>query len=101
MHPKIDICNHLRGKYPKDFKFYGWHTGCICYQTSILLPKEEFVKYLNTGQVDGRRITKNIPRRSQSHINEILDQIKGWKSAPYFIRDNFKPTKNGYSLNIK
>ena len=98
-HPKIDICDHLTGRYPKGFKFYGWHTGCICYQTAILLPKKDFVNYLNTGRVDGRRVVKGIPRHAQNHINEISDQIKGWKNAPYFIRDNFTPTANGYKLN--
>lgn len=99
-HPRLDICDHLHGRYPKDFKFYGWHTGCICYQTAILLPKKEFVKYLNTGRIDKRRVVKGIPRKAQNHINEISDRIKGWKNEPYFIRDNFKATSKGYELSI-
>src|SRR5690606_36428057 len=30
-HPRYDICDHLKGEYPKDFKFVGWHPQCMCY----------------------------------------------------------------------
>ncbi|MBQ9638742.1 MAG: hypothetical protein IJV22_04195, partial [Bacteroidales bacterium] len=29
-----DICDELQGKYPKDFKFTGWHPNCRCYTTT-------------------------------------------------------------------
>ena len=35
-HPFYDICDELKGKYPKDFKFTGWHPHCRCIATTIL-----------------------------------------------------------------
>ena len=29
--PFHDICDELEGRYPKDFKFVGWHPNCRCY----------------------------------------------------------------------
>ena len=26
----VDICDHMKGEYPKDFKFTGWHPNCRC-----------------------------------------------------------------------
>ena len=36
------LCSMLRGDYPKSFQWTGWHDGCICYRTNILLPDEIF-----------------------------------------------------------
>ena len=35
-HPFTDICDELAGRYPKDFKFTGWHPHCRCHAVSIL-----------------------------------------------------------------
>ena len=37
----FDICDELKGDYPKDFKFTGWHPHCRCYATPILKTPEE------------------------------------------------------------
>lgn len=34
--PFVDICDHLAGRYPKDFKFVGWHPLCYDNQTELL-----------------------------------------------------------------
>jgi len=44
-HPTFDICDHLKGKYPKDFKFIGWHPQCLCYTVSILPSTAEYDKF--------------------------------------------------------
>lgn len=30
-HPVTDICDDLKGRYPKEFKFTGWHPWCRCF----------------------------------------------------------------------
>lgn len=35
-HEFHDICDELAGRYPKDFKFTGWHPHCRCHAVSIL-----------------------------------------------------------------
>lgn len=37
-----DICDCLKGKYRKDFKFMGWHPCCLCYTIPILKTEDEF-----------------------------------------------------------
>ena len=29
-HPEKDICDDLKGEYPANFKFTGWHPNCFC-----------------------------------------------------------------------
>lgn len=47
---ECDVCGSLAGKYPKDFKFVGWHPNCRCRAIPILATDEEFDASL-TGQV--------------------------------------------------
>ncbi len=35
-HGKIEICDQLKGKYPKWFKFVGWHPQCYSDDTCVL-----------------------------------------------------------------
>lgn len=35
-HPMPDICDDLKGKYPKDFKFLGWHPNCYMPNAKVL-----------------------------------------------------------------
>lgn len=97
-HPKYDICDPLAGRYPKDFNFIGWHSQCICFSTSVLLSEKEFVEYVNGGKIREQRYIRTIPKSAQNYLNDHSKQIKGWKNTPYFIKDNFKNTKDGFAL---
>lgn len=44
-----EICRVGAGKYPKDFKWTGWHDGCKCITTFILKTPDEFA--LETQQI--------------------------------------------------
>lgn len=94
--PFVDICDHLMGEYPKDFKFVGWHPLCRCIVTNILKTKEE-------RREDRMRIMRGEapipPEQSKNYVSDTPDQFKAWcalnagrveraKSLPYFIRDN-------------
>jgi hypothetical protein len=88
-HPMDDICDSLAGHYPKGFNFTGWHPLCICFATWDTLPKEEFAKYIETGNIDQRRFTTAIPQRAQRYIKKNGERLLGYKNTPYFLRDNF------------
>lgn len=94
----FDICDELKGKYPKDFKFTGWHPQCRCIAVPILKTKEE-------RDADDERILRGQeptdPDTSENAVKEMPDNFNKWmennaerlesaKSMPYFIRDNFK-----------
>lgn len=95
-HPFHDICDELKGKYPKDFKFTGWHPHCRCIATTILKTKEEL-------DADDERVMNgeqpSDPSTSANAVNELPDNFKQWvedneeriaraKSFPYFLQDN-------------
>lgn len=93
-HPEPDICDDLKGKYPKDFKFTGWHPHCRCHAETILKTEEELME-------DNRRILLGEEPREGS-VNEVREVPQGFtkwveankerivqaNSMPYFITDN-------------
>ena len=91
-----DICDDLKGKYPKTFKFTGWHPHCRCYAAPILKTEEEF-------DVDTERILngEEPTEGSENAVDDLPDEFKAWLqenkgridaaargSLPYFIKDN-------------
>lgn len=99
--PLTDICDELAGDYPKTFKFVGWHPNCRCVITPILKdPKEmqadrraRLRAIMNeeeyNAQPSANQIT-DVPQGFKRHIEAIAQRSKGWKSQPFYIRDNFK-----------
>lgn len=95
-HPEPDICDDLKGKYPKDFKFRGWHPHCFCYCTTILSTDEEFDemqrRILNGEDISGMHSANevtDVPEGMKDWISDNADRAKGWSSVPNFIKDNF------------
>ncbi len=98
-HPVDDICDELKGIYPKDFKWLGWHPNCRCYQVPALAKQEEVDKMVdkilsgedpNEIKPDG---VKELPDQFQSWITNNEERYKKAEekgTLPYFIRDNKK-----------
>ena len=80
-----DICDELQGKYPKDFKFTGWHPHCRCFATSILKTPDE----LKSGKPSKNEV-KELPSKFKEWYENNKERIDNAKSLPYFIKDNFK-----------
>lgn len=95
-HPVTDICDYLKGRYPKDFKYTGWHPHCRCYVVSILKTLEEM-------QADNELILQG-GEPSEGSVNTVTDVPQGFKDwienntsrivranqLPYFMTDNAK-----------
>lgn len=93
-HPVPDICDDLAGKYPKDFKWTGWHPHCRCHALTIRKTMKEL-------EEDTQRILRGEEPTTGS-VNEVKDlpeNFKGWltdnesrlqrsASLPYFMTDN-------------
>lgn len=94
--PFHDICDELKGRYPKDFKFTGWHPLCRCYAISVLKTDEEMdedtQKILNEEKpgTESRNAVKDVPDKFKKWISDNKDRIARSKSLPYFMRDNEK-----------
>lgn len=98
--PLVDICDELKGDYPKTFRFVGWHPQCRCQVTPILSDYDEYnkdrgnrLKAIVRGQayksLPSRRQVTAMPENFTQYIEGIRERAKGWKSQPYYIRDNF------------
>lgn len=93
-----DICDELAGKYPKYFKFPGWHPFCRCVAIPITASKEEFVGYLKDmmagKDVSGMKFkgtVKDMPDAWNSWTKKNSDRIERMKergTLPYFIKSN-------------
>ena len=94
--PFHDICDELKGRYPKDFKFTGWHPLCRCYAISVLKTDEEMdedtQKILNGEKpgTESRNAVKDVPDKFRKWIDDNKDRIARSKSLPYFMRENEK-----------
>jgi hypothetical protein len=95
--PFTDICDDLKGRYPKEFKFTGWHPLCRCFATSILKTDDEFVRDARS-RLEGEDVAtlsenevKDVPENFKKWIAENKDRILEAEkrgTLPYFIRDN-------------
>lgn len=98
-HPVWDICDDLKGVYPKGFKCVGWHPNCRCYMVPVLAKEEELDQMLDkilNGEDPGSVVTdspKDLPDQFQTWVKDNEEryakaEAKG--TLPYFIRDNKK-----------
>lgn len=104
-HPVEDICDDLKGKYPKDFKFTGWHPHCRCHALSILKTLDEMAED-NKRILRGEDVTSgsvnevtSTPKAFDKWIRDNEDRVLYGSSVPYFIREN--PTYAISSFSIK
>ena len=97
-HPTEDICDLFDGKrFPKDFKFTGWHPWCRCYAVSVLASQEEMDAYttalMNGEDVSNWKFTgqvEKMPKEFNKWMKDNKARIENATSMPYFIKDNFK-----------
>lgn len=99
--PKCKMCDQLVGRYPKTFKFKGWHPQCMCFATAILMDEQDFdnqelsdLKSVLRGEPYKKLQVKNavtdVPDGFKDWVAENTDKQANWGSTPYFIKDNFK-----------
>lgn len=97
-HPyPCDICESHKGKYPKDFKFNGWHPMCRCYVVPILNTQEEFDKQSDSilrGKQYARKSVNTVTAPPEGFNQWIFDnkarilRAKKIGTLPYYMKDN-------------
>lgn len=97
-----DICDQLKGKYPKTFVWTGWHPNDMCYKIPILKTEEEFWEWDGRSEATTASVNevKDVPDAFKKWINENIQRAKSWDSAPYFIRDNDKYIREDFKVNV-
>lgn len=108
--PFSDICDELQGKYPKDFKFTGWHPHCRCHVETIMKTREELDE-------DFERMLRG-EEPTQGSVNEVKDMPDNFKqwvarndgriaraekkgTLPYFLQDNPKALDEAKGIAAK
>ena len=79
------ICDAMIGKYPKTFKFTGFHPFCICFATPITMEPEDFADFLLNDTVPQGQTITDIPQAAKDFVSENKD---GFQSA-FWYKDNF------------
>lgn len=102
------VCETLKGKYPKTFKFVGWHPQCMCYLVPILATENEVDDYIDklindepTTFLSDNEVIKP-PSDFYDYVSQNSKRILNTSSTPYFIRDNYQGAdiNKGLRLNI-
>lgn len=94
--PLTDICDTLQGRYPKDFKFTGWHPHCRCRAITILKTEDEMAK--DTERIlagkqptkDSVNTVRDVPDAFKQWVEKNTTRIENARNLPYFIADNKK-----------
>ena len=100
-----DICDELQGRYPKDFKWTGWHPNCMCHQIPVIASKSEVDEMIDTilngddpMDIECKDEVKELPDK---FVNWLLNNEDRYRDAsergsvPYFLRDNMRYTNAG------
>lgn len=101
------LCEALAGKYPKEFKFVGWHPQCRCHAISILKTAEEIDRE-EKAMFSGNSV--NFGGDSDNSVNDVPPNFKEWvdinkdregKNKPFWVKDNFKDGDMKKGLKFK
>lgn len=109
---KCDICEKLKGRYPKHFKFKGWHPQCMCYAVPILMDEETFdenelgdlkaaLRGTQYKRLEAKNVVVDVPDGFKEWVKEHEEAQSNWSSTPYFIKDNFTDGKLSKGLNFE
>lgn len=94
--PFTDICDTLAGRYPKDFKFTGWHPLCRCHVVTVLKTEDEMAEdtqRILAGQQPKKgsvNAVRDVPAAFKGWVEEHANRIEMGGNLPYFLKDNRK-----------
>ena len=102
-----DICDELAGRYPKTFKFTGWHPHCRCHVKTVLKTENEVMEETRAilagrePSKNSENLVANMPDSFMGWLDENAERIERAKALPYFLRDNGRRTGGKYELTIE
>lgn len=88
------VCESLKGKYPKDFKFIGWHPHCRCHAIPILATQKELLDSIeNDTPIQSRNEVKDMPKNFTKWMDENSHRMKT-DTQVYDINKEWERIKN-------
>lgn len=93
--PFHDICDELEGRYPKTFKFTGWHPQCRCNYFPIFITDNDFlsrIKARKEGKLDTwkPKQIEQLPSQFKNWYSNNSKRFTGGARVPLFLIDNQK-----------
>ena len=80
------VCESLKGKYPKNFKFIGWHPHCRCHAIPILATQKELLDSIdNDSPVQSKNEVKAMPNNFTKWLKDNQARIDGSRSKPLWM----------------
>ena len=79
------ICDAMVGKYPKTFKFIGFHPFCICFATPITMEPDSFADFLLNDTVAQEQVITDIPKTAKDFVDENKNRVQ----SAFWYKDNF------------
>ena len=79
------ICDAMVGKYPKTFKFTGFHPFCICFATPITTEPDSFADFLLNDTVAQEQVITDIPKTAKDFVDENKNRVQ----SAFWYKDNF------------
>jgi hypothetical protein len=86
----------MEGDYNKKFHFSGWHSNCLCYVTSILKTKDEFIKGLPS-----KNQINDIPRSAQRYQKTNKKKYWDWEKENFNAKNEPLASLGGPSKGIE
>lgn len=83
----LEICDAMEGKYPKSFKFIGWHPNCRCYAVPIIANEDTGKDWWE----DAENEVADVPPRFKEWLIQNADRIEKANNRgtlPYWITEN-------------
>lgn len=91
-HKIVDICDDLKGFYPKNFIWKGWHIGCMCQRFTVRKTDKEIIDEINKGlnlpPERSENYISDVPEQFKTYMDENKAKMEGWKTQPSFMVDN-------------
>lgn len=82
-----EICCAGEGKYPLEFEWDGWHDGCLCYVTPILLDEATMSSLQDIFLAGGDYKAALMQAAERMRVKDYPDNFKAWL---WKYRDNLQ-----------
>jgi len=90
------VCEALKGKYPKNFVFIGWHPNCRCFAVAIVAKIEELIEqqlaFIESGKTPTYQgLITNVPDNFSNWLSNNSDSLnRSYQNGtyPYFLKLN-------------